>query len=84
MSSFSRTCQTLHPASGLLRRTWKSMHRAPLPDTRLEALGLMRKVRDRLDREYAQPRALSGVPACLAALASRPGRNQEAPIPEEA
>jgi len=47
---------------------------------RVRDLALLRRVHDRIDRDYAQPLAATGLPPCVAKKATRPVRNQEAPV----
>lgn len=60
------------------------MSRVPA-DPRLEELARLRRVRDRIDRDYAQPHrrdaaaATQGMPACVAKQVTKPIRNREAP-----
>jgi hypothetical protein len=49
----------------------------------------MRRIRDRIDREYAQPldveargRATVGMPSCVAKQVTKPIRNREARVTE--
>ena len=55
----------------------------PAAAQNLADLERLRRVRDRIDREYAQPldvEALARGAACIAKQVTRPIRNREAPV----